>query len=260
MDWPLLLDPGKFVLFALILTRLSGLVMIAPIYGTSGVPAQVRALVAVALAWLILPSQWGQSVPQPATLVHFLLLVGSELVVGLSLGLALVVLLSGIELAGQLIGQTGGLMAAEVFDPTQASEVPLLSRLLSLVLLAIFVAIGGHRIVMGGLLDTLQTIPPGSAAAPSSLLDTLVMLVSQSFALGIRAAAPALTALLLANLLLGLIGRTLPQLNILVVGFGLNTLLALGALLVSLGAAVRVFEEPIAAAVQAVLQELGTGQ
>ena len=143
--------------------------------------------------------------------------------------------------------------------PGQQSDVPLFSRLLSLLVLAIFVAIGGHRMVMGGLLDTFQTIPPGRLFAPDSLFTAMVDLVTQSFALGIRAAAPLVTVLLLANLVLGLIGRTLPQLNILVIGFGLNTMLASGALILSLGAAAWLFGDQIGAAVDTVLRGLGSG-
>jgi flagellar biosynthetic protein FliR len=259
MQWLRLLDPAQFLLFTLILTRVSGLVMTAPIYGTTDIPTNVRVLLAVALAVLVAPSQFGRSTPDPGTLIQYLLLVGSELLVGVALGFGIVILLSGIEVAGQLIGYTGGLLAAEVFDPTQQGNVSIFSRLLTLLVLAIFVAIGGHRMVMAGLLDTFQTIPPGSTVAPGCLYETLIELVTQSFALGIRASAPLVTALLLANLVLGLIGRTLPQLNILVVGFGMNTMLALGALILSLGAAVWVFEDQIGWALQSILRALGAG-
>jgi len=260
MQWLRYLDPAQFLLFTLILTRVSGLVMTAPIYGTTDIPTHIRALLALSLAVLVAPSQFGRAAPDPATLIQYLLLVGSELLVGVALGMGIVILLSGIEVAGQLIGYTGGLLAAEIFDPSQESNVSIFSRLLFLLVLAIFVAIGGHRMVMAGLLDTFQTIPPGSTAAPDSLSETLIDLVTQSFALGIRAAAPIVTAMLLANLVLGLIGRTLPQLNILVVGFGINAMLMLGAMILSLGAAAWVFEDQIGSALDAVLGALGSRQ
>jgi flagellar biosynthetic protein FliR len=260
MQWLRLLDPAQFLVFTLILVRVSGLVMTAPIYGTTDVPTQVRVLLAFVLALLVAPGQLGHLAPAPETLIQYLLLVASELLVGVSLGMGIVILFSGIEVAGHLIGYTGGLMAAEIFDPTQQSNVSLFSRLLFLLVLAIFVAIGGHRIVMAGLLDTFRIVPPGSACAPDSLFQMLIDLVSQSFALGIRAAAPLVTALLLANLVLGLIGRTLPQLNILVVGFGINTMLASGALFLSLGAAAWVFADQIGSAVEAIVQAIGSKQ
>ena len=84
----------------------------------------------------------------------------------------------------------------------------------------------------------------------------LTSIVTQSFALGIRAAAPLLTALLLSNLVLGLISRTLPQINVIAVGFSLNSLLALGVLFLSIGAVAWTFQEPTMDVMQAVASAL----
>jgi len=256
MEWLQQLDVGKFLLFTLVLSRVSGLLMTAPIYGTAEIPMQVRALFTLAIAVLVFPSQWQVPVPDPGNLAQYLVFVGSELVIGAALGLGVTILFSGIDLAGKLIDQVSGLLIAEVFDPTQDNNTSIISRLLFLITLSIFVAIGGHRIVMAGLLDTFRTIPPGSAIFPASLGDTLVTLIGQSFILGIRAAAPVVASMLLANLVLGLIARALPQLNILVIGFGVNTLLALGVLGISLGGAVWVFQDQVEPAVAAVLNGL----
>jgi flagellar biosynthetic protein FliR len=256
MDWLSQIDGEKFVLFTLVLTRLSGLVMIAPIYGGPEVPVRVRALLALALAVLIMPTQWGAHVPDPGTTLNYLVLVGSEVLIGLSLGLGIVVLFSGIQLAGQMIGRMGGLILADVFDPSAGTSVPMFSRLLFLVTLAVFVCIGGHRMVMAGLLDTFETIPPGSAGVPISMARTFTLLLDQSFALAVRAAAPVVTALLLSTLVMGLISRTLPQLNILAVGFGMNSMLAFGVIALSLGAAVWVFQGELEPALDALLKAL----
>ena len=167
MDWMSQFNPEKLLLFTLVLTRVSGLVTTAPIYGTSEVPPNVRALFAVAIAAVIAPTQWHVSVSHPDSSILYLILVGSELLIGLCLGLGLVILFSGIQLTGQLIGRLGGLMLADVFDPQAGTSVPLFSRLLFLLATAVFVCIGGHRLVMAGLLDTFATMPPGSAAVPT---------------------------------------------------------------------------------------------
>jgi len=257
MDWLSHIPAQKVVLIALVLARVSGLVVTAPAYGTAEVPAQVRALLAASLTALLLPGQWQVTPPLPGSLVHWLVLVGSELLVGMALGLGVAILLAGADVAGQVIGQSSGLMAAELFDPTQNESVPLFSRLLFLTTVAMFVLVGGHRLVMAALLDTFRAMPPGSAVWNESLAETFVTLAAQSLALGVRAAAPALAALLLANLVLGLIGRTLPQLNIFLVGFGLNAMLALGVLALSLGAAVWVFQDQVAPAIETLASALG---
>lgn len=256
MSWLSQLNLDTFLLFSLVLTRMSGLVMTAPIYGTQEVPLQVRALLAFALAVLITPSQLGAPVALPGTLVSYLLVLGGELAIGASLGIGITIVFSGVQLAGQMIERTSGTMLAEVFDPSLGDSVPQFARLLYLVAMAIFVSIGGHRIVMAGLLDTLATIPPGGAGLPATLADTLVTLVTQSFVLGIRAAAPVVTALLLSTLVMGLISRTLPQLNILAVGFGMNAMLTFGTLMLSLSAAAWVFQADLEPALARLLEAL----
>jgi flagellar biosynthesis protein FliR len=254
MEWLQQIEAGKFLLFTLVLTRVSGLLMTAPIYGTQDIPLQVRVLFAFALSVVVLPTQWSVTVPNPDNLLLYALAIGSELVIGLSLGMGITILLSGIQLAGHLVDQVSGMLIAETFDPMQGENTSLVSQLLFFLTVAIYVSIGGHRLAMAGLLDTFQAIPPGSAAMPShALTDTLVTLVVQSFDLGFRAAAPVVAALLLANVVLGLIARALPQLNLFVLGFGLNAMLALGILGISIGAAVWVFEDQIEPTVNAVL-------
>src|SRR4029078_5916994 len=105
-------------------------------------------------------------------------------------------------------------------------------------------AIGGHRIMIGALLDTFAAAPPGQAALGHEFVDVLTHIAAQSFALAIRAAAPLLTALLLSTLVLGLISRTMPQINVIAVGFGLNSLLTLVMLFASVGVVAWAFQDP----------------
>jgi flagellar biosynthetic protein FliR len=236
---------GRFILFTLVLARVSGLVMTAPIFGGSAVPMRIRALLAFALSLLMLPVQTATPVTPLVTLPDYLLALTGELLIGLVFGLGIKILLAGIQLTGQIISQLSGLALADVFDPSFQSSVPVFSQLLLYVTLAVFVLFGGHRMVMAALLDTFRAIPPGAGPNPASLVDATTTVLAQSFVLGIRAAAPAMTALLLATLVLALISRTLPQINILAVGFGINTLVALATVLLSLGAISWAFQEEI---------------
>jgi flagellar biosynthesis protein FliR len=270
MPWLQLLDVDKFLLFTLVLTRVSGLLMTAPVYGTKDVPVTVRALLSFALAVLLMPTQWNVPLEHPGTMLQYLVLVGCELVVGVFLGMGITILLSGIQLAGELMSRIGGLAMSDIFDPTLDTEVPLFSRLMGLVSTAVFLGIGGHRLLMSGLLDTFSSIPPGGflaavfeqaqSAAPAgnawlqSLLETFVLLISESFQLGIRASIPVVTAVLLATLVLGLISRTLPQLNVLVVGFGVNSMLTFAILSVTLGTGVLIFSGQIEPTIETILR------
>ena len=256
MDWLIQLNVERFLIFTLVLTRISGLVVTAPVIGAKQVPMQVRALIAFTLAVLVSPTQWGMSVAYPGTMLNYLVLIGGELLIGICLGLGIVILLSAIQLAGQIIGQTSGMMAANVFDPMSGVQASLFSRLLYWLALGVYLTIGGHRYLMAALLETFRSIPLGGAGIPTSLADGFVELITLSFTLGIRVAAPVIMAILLSTLILGLIGRTVPQLNILAVGFGLNNMLGFGVLALAMGIVLLTFQEHIEPTINLVYRTL----
>jgi len=260
VSWLRTLNVESFLVFTLVLSRVSGLTMSAPVFGSRDVPMQVRALLAMAVALVIMPTQMHVDFPHPSTTLNYLIFVGGEVLIGLCLGVGVSVLFSGVQLGGQMMGRMGGLMLADVFDPNSGEQVPVFSRLLFLVAMAVFVAIGGHRLVMAALLDTFHAIPPGGGALPEGLTEAFTLLLTQSFHLGVRASLPVVTALLLSTLVLGLIGRTMPQLNILIVGFGLNAMLTFALLALTMGAAVWVFQGHIVPTLEVMTEVLVGGK
>jgi len=232
----------QFLLFTFVLTRVSGLFMTLPVFGAQSVPMQFRAFAAITIALLITPSFWATATPEPGNLISLAVLLGRELVLGLALGLSVNVLFSGMQLAGQLIAQVSGLSLSDVYSPSLDSNVPVFAQLLDATTLAVFVAIGGHRQVIDALLDTFRDMPPGQADFAPTIVDALTAILSNSFLTGIRASAPVMVSLLLAVLIVGLISRTLPQLNSINLGFSFNTLILLGTLAFSLGSAVWIFQ------------------
>lgn len=244
-------------LFLLVLVRTSGLVLAGPPFGGSEIPAQVRVLLALMLAVLLIPGQLDTPLTPPTTLAGYIPAIGGELFVGFLIGSGVVLLFSGVQLAGQIIGQMSGMTLADLYSPGFDASVPLFSQLLYLVALAIFLLAGGHRLAMAGFLDTFAAIPPGSMGMTPSLAEMAATLLVQSFSLGIRIAAPATAALLLASLVLGIISRTLPQLNVMALGFGLNALTTFGILSASLAGMAWLLQDEIEPALQTVLSALG---
>jgi flagellar biosynthetic protein FliR len=244
-------------LFALVLTRTSGIVLTGPPFGSSELPAQVRVMLALMLTALIFPGQLGTPLTPPVTLAGYIPAIGVELLIGFLLGSGVVLLFSGIQLAGQIIGQMSGMTFADLYSPGFDANVPLVSQLLYMIALAIFLLAGGHRLAMAGFLDTFQSIPPGSMTMPGTLSDCIATLLVQSFSLGIRVAAPATAALLLASLVLGIISRTLPQLNVMALGFGVNAITTFGILSASLAGMAWLFEDEIEPALNTVMTALG---
>lgn len=235
---------SRFMIFTLVLARTGALVMTAPLIGSLAMPRQARAFLAVAMSLVVTPVYLGTSLPSVQSLPEYARLFANEVLVGLLLGLGLNILFSGIQVAGQIVSQMSGLSVSGVFNPSLEEDVSVFSHLFYFLMLAVFIAMGGHREMIDALLQTFTWSPPGHAALGTSFIDVLVSVTTQSFALGIRAAAPLLIALLLATIVLGLVSRTLPQINIIAVGFGLNSLLTLGLLCLSIGAVAWTFQNP----------------
>jgi flagellar biosynthetic protein FliR len=164
---------------------------------------------------------------------------------GLAIGLALMILLSGMQLAGQIISQTSGMTLADVANPTFDTTVPLFSQILEMLATAVFFLVGGHRQVMDALMSSFTWMPPGNGRLPDSLIEALTVVTSQSFEVAIRASAPVLVSLLVATLIVALISRTLPQLNAVAVGLNFNSIIVMGMLALCLGSAAWVFQDDV---------------
>ena len=244
--FPLLdLYHNQFLVFVLVLGRISGLVASAPIFASRIIPMHIKALLAIALALLITPLEWTSVVADPGNIVNLLVLLGKELLVGLTLGLGVAILFAGLHVAGQIVSQMSAINLANVVDPAFNEEVTVFSQLFDVVALSAFLLIGGHRTVMSALLETFRWLPVSDVPFASGVVATLIDILTQSFLLGIRAAAPTMVALFMAMLVLGLISRTLPQLNILVVGFSVNTVVLIATLAVTLGGIVWIFQDQV---------------
>jgi len=222
------------VLFSLVLTRVAGVMLAAPFFGAVTIPVKIRALLALAMAALITPLQVHVPMAVPGSLSAMVPLFVDELITGLCLGLGAQLLFIAAQVAGQLAGQLGGMQMADTLNPTSGTNSPLFAQLLDLTSLAVFVVIGGPGQILAALLTTFQRVPPGHAEIPVHFLQYFVALLASGFELGIRMGAPVILSLLLSMILLGLIGRTLPQLNVLQVGFNVNAAVMLLSLMISL--------------------------
>lgn len=249
----LVLGQGPVLVFLCILLRVGGLVLTAPLLGRP-VPIRVRMLLTVALSLLIVPLQLPWTGEFPRHGVELLLMLTPELMLGLAYGLALLLLSAGVCLAGQLMSRLSGVQLAGGEGDESGGGAAVMSRLLDLVTIATFLVLGGHRQVLGAVLDSFRWMPPGQGKIRGDIVPALLDVAGQSFDLGLRVATPVVVAVLVAILVVGMISRTLPQVNAVAVGFNLNMLVMLAAALVSLGALVLVFPQYVDAALEHISQ------
>ena len=245
MEWVKLLPPDRLWIFALVLARVSGLMTSAPLFSSVHVPVRFRVLMAIALAGLIFPTQWNAPIPETEDLAALVVLIGTEWFIGLALGLAVAIVFAGIQMAGEVMSRTGGLMLADLFDPQTGHENTILSQFLGVIASTLFFVTGTHRLLVDALLRTFSELPLGATCIQTDFHTTLVTLVTQSFIFAVRVAAPTVVILLAATLILGFAARTLPQLNILAVGLGFNVIILIAGLMLTIAAIAWIFCEEL---------------
>ncbi|RCS41364.1 type III secretion protein [Bremerella cremea] len=235
----------QLLIFAAIVTRVGGLIATAPVLGANYAPMRIKAFLAVAISLMLTPVFWEYDFPMPGNAAALLVVMVGELLIGLSLGLGIKILFAGVQITGQLLGQIGGLSIADVFNPAFDDNVPMLSIIFDLVVLAVFLVIGGHRFLMAALLNTFTEIPPGIAAVDVNIVSVIRETLSTSLVLGVQAAAPGTVALLIGVLVMGVISRTLPQLNLMAIGFSMNTMLLMAFIMLTIGSVVWIFQDSV---------------
>lgn len=268
----------QFYAFTLVLVRMSGLMIIGPMFGQSLVPANIRILLVLVMALLITPTLSTQSeigfqrldvnqdgrltrdeVPKPletrfgnllrragkhedaaleagefitslripSTIVDYARTAIGEFSLGFLLGLGVLTILSGLQLAGELIDQQTGLALSEVFNPGFDMSMSVSSRMLFLLGITVFLVmepVGGHLLMISALVETFQTLPVGEAFVTTSAVDFACDLVHQSLVVAVGIVAPMLATMSLVALTMGYLGHSVPQINVLVIGFAVRAM------------------------------------
>lgn len=158
----------------------------------------------------------------PSTVFDYAWVAVGEFALGLVLGLGVLTILSGLQLAGELIDQQTGMSMGKLSNPSMdinASVTGQFLFMLGVTILAIMEPINGHLLMVAALVETFQTLPVGEAYITSGTVELLQVLMQQSLVLGIQVAAPMLACMSLVALTMGFLGHSVPQLNILVIGF-----------------------------------------
>lgn len=237
----------SFAAFTLVVLRLAGLSFLAPVFSHRSVPWRVRAVLAFALALVATPLVEVDH-PLPDTVFEFAGLGIIELALGAALGMGVAIVLAAAQMSGALIDQQLGLPLDEHPEP-DAGSAPL-SRLLNLLGLAVFLAMGGHLLLVSALLDSFRAVPPGTAGSGVDLTGLLQDLVQQSLLLSVRMAAPVLAAMAAVGIASGILGRAVPQLPVLALAAPVRVLVGLAVLGLSLAGGAQWVMRSLPAAIE----------
>lgn len=252
--------------WTLVLFRLAGLFILAPIFSAVAVPVRLRAMMALCMACCIYPTllavrpAGADPAAQAAMLAmingtlsiwQLVPMVAGELAVGLVLGLGATLPLIGLDLGGRVIDQQLGFGLAGVYNPDIDDQTGVVGQFLYLMAMMIFLILGGHRVLVQTLVSTFDHVPLGGLdVLHGRIVELILALMTSMFELALRVSGPLLCLVFLETIALGFIARTVPQLNILSIGFPLRILLGTGLLSVLMTVKAEVF-------VQVMRQSLG---
>jgi flagellar biosynthetic protein FliR len=206
-------------------TRVSGLMIFTPFPGGAAAPMQVKAgmtFAMTALLWPVVGTSAGVSSPG-----RLLLSTGSELALGALLGLTVNFVFEAAQLAGHYAGLQVGFSLVNVIDPQTQVETPVLGTLHQLIVLLIFLQLNVHHWLIRGMAKSFEYIPSTTFVLNGPIVENLLHAAGGIFVAGIQIAAPILMATMIADVALGFVSKASPQLQVMLLGFPIKTMLAL---------------------------------
>ena len=234
-------DPMAFVL---VVFRLAGMMLFAPLFGSARVPRRLKALLVLVLAYGMMGAV-KQPVNVPGDTWSLSVAIGAELAFGLAMGMVLSLVFIATQWAGELIGQQMGLNLSAVFDPQFGGQGSVLGDMYFMLTLVVFLAAGGHQSMLLGVHDSFQKLPLMSVTVDRPLFDTLAGLLQGATMLAIRLAAPMLVTMLVVDLVLGLVGKTMPQMNVMSAGLTLRAVVGMVIVIAGVSLTSRVIREAV---------------
>lgn len=251
----------QLLLFLLVLGRVGGIFAATPMFGGKLVSVRVKGAMVFAITLVLFPVVSGTlSVTLPNDLLSFGLLMITESLIGITLGILSQMIFAAVEFCGHLVATQMGLSIALQFDPTIGMQVSALSVFQNLLAMLLFLSLEAHHIFFRAMMESYARIPLGGFHVSSELLTFFMTTVSGIFVVGIKLAAPVAVSLLAATTVLGIMARAFPQMNVFLVSMPLNIGLGFMILGMSLIVFMKTIEKSfsaIPASIQTLFRLLG---
>jgi len=235
-----------FASFLLVLARIIGFFVQAPIFGSNHINDKILIGLSVSMAIVIFPH-----VPLPEELpggpITFILLLLSQIAIGLVIGYVSFLCMAAAQFGGELLDMQMGLSSAASFDPSSKGTINLIRRLQFYLAMILYLVIDGHHVLIKATVRSFDIIPLTGTRFSGTLITELIRMTGRIFYIGAQIALPALGALFMVQIALGIMARVAPQMNVFMLSFPLNIMVGTTLLIASIPMMyhvyVRVFEE-----------------
>ncbi len=244
-----MIDPFQFTindlqLFTLAWFRITGLMFIAPIFGSDTVPARLKVLLSLIFAMIFFSFIPREGITVEPNFLMYIVWVLIELGVGMILGFAATLIFSAVQFGGQLIDQEMGLAMANVIDPISNAQISIVGQFKVFLATIVYLLIDGHHFLLSAISQSFTLIPLlGLQYGEPMVMHLSDTMIREVFEIAIKVAAPSLVTLSLITIAMAFMARTVPEMNIFIVGFALRLLVGFLILTIGVGSFIYAFEK-----------------
>ena len=222
----------KLLGFAMVLTRLSAFFLVLPVFGWKRIPVRIKVAMTILISIFFSMITQLPLAARQVSVLEAILLIAYEATYGLALGLIAIVLFSAVKFSGRVIERQMGLAMAEILDPLTGERAQPLGSLLEMIFIILFLSANGHHLLLLIISRSYETFPVGSIPTMAALTGGIVKAGSAMLLAGLRLAAPMLAAFLLLMVVLAVLARMVPEMNILFISLPLRV--GVGLLMVAI--------------------------
>ena len=240
IDFVRFITPEYVTSFFLLFIRFSAIFTFMPFYGHQTIPISVKAALAFYLTLLFFPQM--QNIQGEVELLWLVGAILGELILGLFAGLILQIVIAMLMFAGEQMAFIMGFTLANTVDPQTNLQVPILSGFFNFLALMILLALDAHHLILEFISHSLTEVPPGSLSFSNEIFNYIIKAMAHFFVVGFSISFPIIALSLLADIIFGMLMKTMPQFNLLVIGFPIKIAVSFAVLVAILTAIMHNFK------------------
>jgi flagellar biosynthesis protein FliR len=214
--------------FVLVLLRVSAIIITIPVISEGTVPAKIKAALSIIITLIIFPLVVPQMPPtRNFHSIELIFLMIGEVLIGVTIGFVARLVFAAIQMAGDIIGFEMGFSIASVIDPVSSEQVSIITDLQYMIAMLVYLAVNAHHMFFQAIIQSYSLIPPLSFHFSGQLMQFIFDVSKDMFVIALKLGAPIIAVMVFTNVALGVVARTVPQMNIFIVGFPLQISLGL---------------------------------
>ena len=238
-----MIDTLYFTALVLVSIRMFCFFIMLPIFFPSGTPNTVKVGLTLVMAYILLPGIDYSTVNTIDSTIPFIYNCVNEAAAGFTLGFMVSLCFTAFRIAGSYMDLQIGLAMMSMFDPNSESTSTLMERLMYWFVMVVFLAVDGHHMLIKSLLDSFSTIRLGSFLLTQGSVNIVIKAFITYFSIAVKIAVPILLIMLMADLTMSLVARTVPQLNVMILGLPIKILLCMASFCFALPLFLQIMEK-----------------